>query len=72
MLTICDPASQNEALRGVSKLRKVLHFNKHYFLHILMQKWLLYDFSVKSYGMLNITKYDIIQNNLTQIWPVKD
>ncbi len=29
-------------LRGVSNLRKVLNTNKHYFLHSLMQKWLLY------------------------------
>ncbi len=28
-------------LRVVSKLRKVPHCNKHYFLHIVMHKWLL-------------------------------
>ncbi len=39
----------------LSKLRKVLHCNKHYFLYILMQKLLLYDFPIKSYRMLNIT-----------------
>ena len=37
-----------------------------------MQKWLLYDFSIKSYSMLNIAMYDIIQNNFTEIWAVKD
>ncbi len=42
------------SLRGVSKLRKVLHCSKHYFLHILMQKWILYDFPIKSYGTLSI------------------
>ena len=35
------------SLRGVSKLRKVFNCNKHYFLHILIQKWLLYDFLSK-------------------------
>ncbi len=36
-----------------------------------MQQWLLSDFPIKSYGMLNIIVYDIIQNNFTEIWAVK-
>ena len=50
---------------GVLNLRKVFQCNKHYFLHILVQKWLLCDISIKSYEMLNIAMYDIIQNNFT-------
>ncbi len=60
------------SLRGVSKVRKVFCCNKHYFLHILMQKWLLCDIPIKSYKMLNITMYNIIQNNFTEKWAVKD
>ena len=35
-----------------------------------MQKLLLCDIPVKI--MLNIAKYDIIQNNFTEIWALKD
>ena len=52
---IGDPAPLKlSSLRGVLKLRKVVHCNKHYFVHILMQKWLLCDIPIKSYEMLNI------------------
>ncbi len=59
------------SLRRVSKVRKVFHCNKHYFLHIWCKKWLLCDIPIKSYKMLNIPMY-IIQNNFTEIWAVKD
>ena len=39
-------------LRGVSKFWIIIHCNKYYFLHILMQKWLLII-------------YDIIQSSFT-------
>ncbi len=68
-----DPAPLNEALWGeYQKLRKVLHCNQTYFLHRLMQKWLLCDIPIKTYEMLDITMYDVIQNNFTEIWAVKD
>ncbi len=60
------------SLRWVSKLRRVLYCKKPYFLHTLMQKWLLYDYLIKSYVMLNIAMYWIIQNNFTEILVVKD
>ncbi len=60
------------SLSGVSKLGKVLCCSKLYFLHILMQKWLLCDDPVKSYEMFNIAMYDVFQNNFTKIWAVKD
>ena len=37
-----------------------------------MQKRLLCDIPIKSYTILNITMYDIIQNNFTQTWALKD
>ncbi len=50
------PAPLNEALWGeYQEQRKVLYCNKPYFLHILMQKWLLCEIPVKSYTMLNCT-----------------
>ncbi len=70
---ICDPAPLNEALwREYQKVKKVFHCNKHYFLHILMQKWLLCDIPIKSYKILNIAMYNIMQHNFTEIWAVKD
>ena len=58
---------------GIVKIeKKVLHCNKHYFLHSLKQIWLLCDIPIKIYDVLNITKYDVIQNNFTEIWTVKD
>ncbi len=32
----------------------------------------LCDIPIKIYGMLNIARYDIIQNNFTEIWADKD
>ena len=37
-----------------------------------MQKLLLCDIPIKSCKMLNIAMYDVIQNNFTEIWAVKD
>ena len=37
-----------------------------------MQKLLLYDIPIKSYEMLNIAMYDVIENILSEIWAVKD
>ncbi len=37
-----------------------------------MQKLLLCDIPIKSYEMLSIAIYDIIQNNFTEVWAVKD
>ncbi len=65
-------ATKCGSLRAVSKFRKVPHCNKHCFLHIVMQKWLLNDIPIKSYKMLNIATYDIIPNSFTEIWTLKD
>ena len=46
--------------------------NKHSFRHILMQKLLFCNIPSKSYEMLNIPMHDIIQNNFTEIWAVKE
>ena len=73
MWTICDPAWLNEALWGEYQNREKYFISiKHYFLHILMQKLLLCDIPIKSYEMLSIAIYDIIQNNFTEVWAVKD
>ncbi len=53
-------------------MRKLLHCNKHNFLHILMEKLLLCYIPIKSYEMLNLKMDDIIQNNFTEICAVKD
>ncbi len=42
---------------------KMLNCTEHFFLHILIEQWLLCDIPIKSYKMLNIAMYDIIQNN---------
>ncbi len=40
---------------------------KHYFLQMLMQKLLLCDTPIKSYQMLNIAMYNIIQTTLQRL-----
>ncbi len=46
---------------GVSKLRKVLHRNKHYLVHTLMQKW---------FQWIEFTKYSAIflSSKVTKSW----
>ena len=53
-------------------MRKVPHCNKHYFLHIVIQKLLLSDIPIKRYKMLNSAMYDVIPNSFTEIWALKD
>ena len=60
------------SLRGVSKFSFIFHCNKQEFLHILMQKLLLYDIPIKSYNMLNIDMLGSVQNNFAEIWTLKD
>ncbi len=58
------------SLMGVSKSTIVIHCNKHYLLHVFMQKWLLRDIiPIKRCNILNIA---MLIFTTTDIWALKD
>ena len=59
------------SLRGVSKFRKVPHCNKHYFLHILMQRLLLCDIPIKSYNYWTVPCTISFKTTLQRYWLLK-
>ena len=55
------------SLRGVSKLRKVLHCNKHYFLHILMSKSMIsFKITSQRFGLSKIVICDFVCTSMGQ------
>ena len=74
VMKICDQVPLNEALWGEYQIWEnyLIAINTYNFLHIVMQKLLLSDIPIKSYKMLNFVMYDIIPNNFTEIWALKD
>ncbi len=55
---------------GSIKIEKVLHYNERYFVHILMQN--CYMIFISKLQNVENYKYEIIQNNFTEIRAVKD
>ena len=73
MLLLWPSTTKWGSLRRILNWEKYfIEINKHYFLHVLMQKLFRCDIPIKSCEMLNIPIYDIIQNIVTEIWVVKD
>ena len=61
--------TQRHYMRYFAGSIKILNCN---FLHILVQELLLCDTRIKIYKMLYLTMYNVIQNNFTQIWAIKN
>ena len=56
---------------GISKIEKSPSLQEALFSTHFDATILLCDIPIRSYEMMNITKYDVIQNNFTEICAVK-